>query len=91
MGVYVVKSKWHGLDTAWMALGACADASNEVKAKFFADIERSGRARMDVVEAKAICLGCPVKDDCLDYAITSRMSGIWGGTTEKERKRQKAR
>ena len=38
-------------------------------------------------EAKAICMECPVVNECLDYAIrTNQDSGIWGGTTEEERK-----
>ena len=38
-------------------------------------------------EAKSICNECVVKVDCLEYAITSNQdSGVWGGTTEEERK-----
>jgi WhiB family redox-sensing transcriptional regulator len=39
--------------------------------------------------AKAICATCPVRADCLDWAVRNRISsGIWGGTTESERRRQ---
>lgn len=34
---------------------------------------------------KAICGDCPLKIDCLMYAITTGQQGIWGGTTEGER------
>jgi WhiB family redox-sensing transcriptional regulator len=34
---------------------------------------------------KAICNECPLKIDCLTYAIQSGQQGIWGGTTEAER------
>ena len=38
-------------------------------------------------EAKAVWNECVVKIDCLEYAIrTNQDSGIWGGTTEEERK-----
>ena len=38
-------------------------------------------------KAKAICRGCAVRRDCLDYAIRIREPhGIWGGTTELERR-----
>jgi Transcription factor WhiB. len=38
-------------------------------------------------EAKAICNECVVKIDCLEYAIrTNQDCGVWGGTTEEERK-----
>ena len=38
-------------------------------------------------EAKLLCAGCPVKADCLEYALLYGLSGVWGGTTDKERKR----
>jgi hypothetical protein len=40
----------------------------------------------DQKEVKAICSGCPVKEDCLDYALRNHeRNGIWGGTSEKQR------
>jgi hypothetical protein len=38
-------------------------------------------------EAKAICSVCPIKVMCLDYAVSAGMQGVWGGTTDFERKR----
>lgn len=36
--------------------------------------------------AVAICNACPVRSDCLDYALTNRIDhGIWGGATEADR------
>jgi hypothetical protein len=35
--------------------------------------------------AKNMCQSCPVKVICRDYALSTRVSGIWGGTTESER------
>jgi WhiB family redox-sensing transcriptional regulator len=39
-------------------------------------------------EAKRICRQCPVRPDCLAYALasTDRLPGIWGGTAESERR-----
>lgn len=37
-------------------------------------------------QAKQECLGCPLFDACLDYALHVSVQGIWGGTTEAERK-----
>lgn len=38
--------------------------------------------------AKAICATCPVRIECLEYAIRIREPhGIWGGLTEMERRR----
>jgi WhiB family redox-sensing transcriptional regulator len=37
--------------------------------------------------AKAICQGCLVKDECLDYAVADKtLTGVWGGTDERERR-----
>ena len=38
--------------------------------------------------AKEICYVCPVREPCLEHAITAReKQGVWGGLTEKERRR----
>lgn len=36
-------------------------------------------------EAKAYCAQCPVKGQCLEYAVSLRLAGIWGGTSETQR------
>ncbi|MFD8646004.1 WhiB family transcriptional regulator [Streptomyces zaomyceticus] len=39
-------------------------------------------------QAKAICTGCSVRARCLAYALDHRIEhGIWGGMTERERRR----
>jgi WhiB family redox-sensing transcriptional regulator len=38
------------------------------------------------MRAKAICKDCPVKLECLQHALDNDEAGIWGGTTEKERR-----
>ncbi|MDA8267761.1 MAG: WhiB family transcriptional regulator [Actinomycetota bacterium] len=39
-------------------------------------------------EAKAVCRGCVVREDCLDYALSNgEKFGIWGGLSERERRR----
>ena len=38
--------------------------------------------------AKTICDACSVRTLCLEYALTSReRDGVWGGATERERRR----
>lgn len=39
--------------------------------------------------AKRICAACPVRQNCLDAAVAlaSKAEGVWGGTTERERRR----
>ena len=37
--------------------------------------------------ARQVCAACPVRQPCLDYAITNRIAyGVWGGLTERERR-----
>ena len=39
-------------------------------------------------EAKEVCAVCPVRESCLEHALGSReREGIWGGATERERRR----
>ncbi len=39
-------------------------------------------------EAKAVCQGCVVREDCLEYALAEgEKFGIWGGLSERERRR----
>lgn len=39
-------------------------------------------------EAKEVCRGCIVKDQCLEFALdNSEKFGIWGGMSERERRR----
>lgn len=42
----------------------------------------------DALDAKAICGICPVRQACLEWALTNReRDGVWGGATERERRR----
>jgi WhiB family redox-sensing transcriptional regulator len=40
-------------------------------------------------EVKRLCAGCPVQEQCLDYALKHEDHGYWAGTTEKERARMR--
>ncbi len=43
-------------------------------------------------EALALCATCPVRTECLQYALrNSENHGIWGGTTPEERRRMRRR
>jgi len=41
------------------------------------------------VDALRICRTCPVRDECLAHALDADEHGIWGGTTEAERRAMK--
>jgi WhiB family transcriptional regulator, redox-sensing transcriptional regulator len=41
----------------------------------------------DSEAAKAVCRNCPVRLECLDYALSAReLFGVWGGLSERERR-----
>jgi WhiB family redox-sensing transcriptional regulator len=70
-------------DEPWRAFAACIDADDRL---FFAPGE-SGEAVETTAPARRICAGCPVKSDCLEYALeTNQRFGIWGGLTPDERR-----
>lgn len=49
--------------------------------------ERKDERQRREARAKAICQVCPVEKDCVDYALDIREPyGIWGGTTESDRR-----
>ena len=42
---------------------------------------------IDQKRAKAVCMGCPVRFECLAEALDDRIEwGVWGGMTERERR-----
>jgi WhiB family transcriptional regulator, redox-sensing transcriptional regulator len=69
--------------SSWWELAACRSADPEI----FFPISWTGPGRADVTRAKAICADCRIQRLCLDYAIDSgQADGVWGGTTEEERR-----
>lgn len=65
----------------WMSSALCRQIDLEL---FFPDVGGSSKT------ARKMCGRCIVKIECLNYALTfPSMIGIWGGTTEKQRKRLK--
>ncbi|WP_051939796.1 WhiB family transcriptional regulator [Phaeacidiphilus oryzae] len=61
----------------WRDLAACNRTDPE-------DLFVDGAAQH---RAKAVCMGCPVRTECLAYALDHRVEfGVWGGATERERR-----
>jgi hypothetical protein len=53
---------------------------------FFFPEEPDPKSKKIVIDiAKSVCELCPVRAKCLDYAMSTRVVGIWGGTTPEER------
>lgn len=38
-----------------------------------------------LAEARATCEGCPIRNQCFDYAIKVNVDGVWAATTQRER------
>ena len=69
------------VEQEWQEQALCAQTDPEA---FFP--EKGGSTR----EAKRICQGCPVRDECLEFALEhDERFGIWGGLSERERRRLK--
>ena len=68
-----------GEDKSWQDFANCLGVDPDL---FFP--ERGASTR----EAKEVCRGCVVRDDCLEYALANgEKFGIWGGLSERERRR----
>lgn len=72
----------------WKEQGACRTESTEL----FFDESHGRKAQAIELKAKAVCSRCPVRVECLEFAIaTNEHNGIWGGLTDKERRSLKRR
>jgi len=69
-------------DTDWRDGAACRDADPDL----FFPIGTAGESLLQIDEAKQICRACPVCGPCLRWAVGSGSAGVWGGTTEDERR-----
>lgn len=68
---------------------ACTNVSD--RDIFFPETGDTNREQK-VKEAKKACAGCPYLTACFEYAISNpEEQGIWGGTTEFERRRMRRR
>jgi WhiB family redox-sensing transcriptional regulator len=71
----------------WRSFAACSEAKADV---FFPDPTDQAGKVANVKEARAICAPCPVKLECLAFALAGRDRGIWAGTTEEQREAARA-
>jgi WhiB family transcriptional regulator, redox-sensing transcriptional regulator len=73
-------------DTDWRAHAACKGYDPELF--FSSDDLTDKRERVErEAAAKAVCMRCTVRRDCLDYAIAAgERYGIWGGLNPQERR-----
>ncbi len=65
----------------WRDEAACSGLPHSVFFPVGDDLEEA------IASAKEICAVCPVTDNCLEFALeTNQKAGIWGGTSEEDRK-----
>lgn len=67
----------------WRHRARCRDTNPEL----FFPVSTTGRKnRRQIEQAKAVCNRCPVANECLNWAFENSLDGIFGGTTEDERR-----
>ena len=79
------------VDRTWQMKGLCRGNHSYL---FFppSTVERKDERERREIKAKAICSVCPVKEDCLEFALEIKEPyGIWGALTETERRQVLAR
>ena len=69
---------------AWRSLASCRDTDPDL----FFPVGTTGPAIEQIDTAKAVCDTCASKAPCLEFAMmTNQDSGVWGGTSEEERRK----
>ncbi|MEJ7845274.1 MAG: WhiB family transcriptional regulator [Acidimicrobiales bacterium] len=70
--------------TDWRDGAACRDTSPDL----FFPVGTTGPALEQIDQAKAVCRACDAQSACLEFAlVTNQDSGVWGGTSEDERRK----
>jgi WhiB family redox-sensing transcriptional regulator len=68
----------------WRRTAACRDTDPDL----FFPVGTTGPAIEQIENAKAVCRQCEAMAPCLEYALaTNQDSGVWGGTSEEERRK----
>jgi WhiB family transcriptional regulator, redox-sensing transcriptional regulator len=68
----------------WRGHAACRDTEPDL----FFPVGTTGPAVEQIDSAKAVCQQCPVQVACLEFALaTNQEAGVWGGTSEEERRK----
>jgi WhiB family redox-sensing transcriptional regulator len=68
----------------WRVESSCKDTDPDL----FFPVGTTGPAIEQIEAAKAVCGICPVQSQCLEFALATKQdSGVWGGTSEDERRR----
>jgi WhiB family redox-sensing transcriptional regulator len=68
----------------WKELANCKGVDPDL---FFPE---QGTNRIQIDQAKTVCRGCEVRIECFEYAMKHLEKGVWGGTSEIQRRRIRA-
>lgn len=72
----------------WRNSAACRDTDPDL----FFPVGSTGPAIDQIDAAKGVCFGCAAMDECLEFALmTNQDAGVWGGTSEEERRKIRRR
>lgn len=69
------------MNTEWMNAARCREVDPEL---FNPERGQSNR------DALRVCASCEVREPCLEYALKTGQAGIWGGTSDKQRRALRA-
>ncbi|HET6917244.1 MAG TPA: WhiB family transcriptional regulator [Acidimicrobiales bacterium] len=75
-------ARFDRMDAGWQESAVCASVDPEL---FFPEVGGTPQT------AKGVCLSCPVRQECLEYAqaldavLPTPVRGVWGGTSEQDR------
>lgn len=87
MGGAIGPGRWEDTsDPDWRDRAACKDVDPDL----FFPTSNTGPALDQIEAAKAVCRACPVQRICLEFAMmTNQQHGIWGGTTDEQRRKMR--
>lgn len=72
----------------WRERAACRDLDTDL----FFPVGEGPEAQAQADAAKQVCASCPVREECLSFALATRQeAGVFGGMTEEERRRHRRR
>jgi WhiB family redox-sensing transcriptional regulator len=68
----------------WREKASCRSVDPDL----FFPVGTTGLALDQIEQAKAVCRACPAQAPCLEFALsTNQESGVWGATSEEERRK----
>jgi WhiB family redox-sensing transcriptional regulator len=70
------------IDGDWRSQGTCLTKDPDL----FFPIGEGRHAAAQTAAAIAVCRGCPVRQPCLDWALATGPTGVWGGLDEASRR-----